>query len=361
VLVIDANGKILDWNPRAEKIFGWKRDEALGQELAETIIPPRYREAHRLGLKHFLATGEGPAMNRLIEMSALRRDGSEFPVELSISPLKTENATTFCGFVTDITERKRAEELLKKQAAELARSNKDLEQFAYVASHDLQEPLRAVAGCLQILQRRYEKQLDANAEELITLAVEGAQRLQMLIEALLAFSRVGTRGAQLKQVECDRAVDAAQKNLAVAIEESGAVITRDPLPTLLGDLTQLTLLFQNLIGNAIKFRRKEQPPRIHIGAETKGDHWTLSVRDNGIGIDQHYFDRIFEIFQRLHTRQEYPGTGIGLAICKKIIERHGGRIWVESSPQQGSTFFFNLPNKAADQLPVESASQSGEK
>ncbi len=342
VLVIDAPGKIIDWNPRAETMFGWKRQEAFGLELAETIIPPRHREAHRLGLKHFLATGEGPVMNRLIEMSALRRDGSEFPVELSISPLKTGDAVSFCGFITDITERKHAEELLKKQAEELARSNKDLEQFAYVASHDLQEPLRAVAGCLQILQRRYEKQLDANADELIMLAVEGAQRLQVLIEGLLAFSRVGTRGEQLKPVECGHAVGAALKNLTVAIQESNAVITQDALPMAMGDLMQLTLLFQNLIGNAIKFRQKEQPPHIHVGAESNGKYWTLSVRDNGIGIEPQHFGRIFEIFQRLHTRQEYPGTGIGLTICKKIVERHGGHIWIESKPQEGSTFFFTI-------------------
>ncbi len=243
----------------------------------------------------------------------------------------------------EIAERKKAEELLKKQAQELTRSNRDLEQFAYAASHDLQEPLRAVAGCLQILQGRYQSRLDADADKLILLAVDGAQRLQALIEGLLAYSRVGTRGKQLQPVDCEKVVSDALKNLSIAIEESGTVVTHDALPPVMGDLTQLTQLFQNLIANAIKFRKKEQPPHIHVGAESDSNLWILSVRDNGIGIAPQYFDRIFEVFQRLHTRQEYPGTGIGLSICKKIVERHGGHIWLESVPQQGTTFFFGLP------------------
>ena len=247
------------------------------------------------------------------------------------------------GIARDISERRRSEEALRQYSGALERSNRDLEQFAYVASHDLQEPLRAVAGCLQILQRRYQSQLDANADELIVLAVDGAHRLQALIEGLLAFSRVGTKGAQFAPVECGQAVGAALKNLTVAIQESGALVTQDALPTVQGDLTQLTLLFQNLISNAIKFRQQEQPPCIHVAAESNGKHWTLSVRDNGIGIDPQYYTRIFEIFQRLHTRQEYPGTGIGLAICNKIVERHGGRIWVESAPLKGSAFHFTVP------------------
>jgi len=245
-------------------------------------------------------------------------------------------------------ERKRAEEALAQQSRELAvqaqdlaRSNADLEQFAYVASHDLQEPLRMVANYTQLLARRYKGKLDPDADEFIDYAVDGATRMQRLIEDLLAFSRVGTRGKEVEPVVCQDALDRALANLATATEETGAVITHDALPVVIGDDGQLGQMFQNLIANAMRFRGAE-PPRIHVSAERAGNEWTLSVQDNGIGIDPQYADRIFVIFQRLHTRAEYPGTGIGLAICKKIVERHGGRIWVESDGKYGSTFRFTL-------------------
>jgi light-regulated signal transduction histidine kinase (bacteriophytochrome) len=250
--------------------------------------------------------------------------------------------------MTDVTERKRAERGVQQRSEDLARSNADLEQFAYVASHDLQEPLRAVAGSVQLLQRRYQGQLDARADEFITHAVEGTSRMQQLIDDLLAFSRVGTRGDRLRPCDSGRALDAALGNLAVAIRESGAVITRDPLPTVAADISQLTSLLQNLIGNAIKFRGAA-PLCIHVGAAPQGGEWVFSVRDTGIGIEPQYFERIFGVFQRLHTRREYPGTGIGLAICRKIVERHGGRIWVESELGEGSTFYFTLPGASGDQ------------
>ena len=243
----------------------------------------------------------------------------------------------------EVAERQRAEAALTKRTEELARSNKDLEQFAYVASHDLQEPLRAVAGCVQLLQKRYQGQLDERADEFIAHAVEGTQRMRQLIDDLLAFSRVSTRGEPLQPMDSGVALAAALANLTVAVHESGAVITHDPLPTVTADPTQLTLLLQNLISNAIKFRR-EGSPHIHVGAQRQGYHWVLSVRDNGIGIEPQYFERIFGIFQRLHTRSEYAGTGMGLAICKKIVERHGGHLWVESVPGAGCTFYGSLPD-----------------
>jgi light-regulated signal transduction histidine kinase (bacteriophytochrome) len=244
----------------------------------------------------------------------------------------------------ELTERKQAEEELKQTAAELARSNSELEQFAYVASHDLQEPLRAVAGMLQLLQQRYSARLDARADEFIGHAVEGASRMQILITDLLALSRVATRGAPFQPTDCAAILRDALANLAVAIKESGAVITHDPLPTIVADPTQLTQHFQNLIANALKFRGDEAPA-IHIGVKSPQDEYLFAVCDNGIGMESQYFERIFAIFQRLHTRREYPGTGIGLALCKKIVERHGGRIWVESQPGQGSTFYFSLPDR----------------
>ena len=242
----------------------------------------------------------------------------------------------------DVTARRRAEEALERTAADLARSNKELELFAYVASHDLQEPLRMIASYNQLLARRYKDKLDADAEEFIGYAVDGALRMQRLIHDLLAYSRVGTIGKAFETTDCEKVFSAVMANLKIAVEESGAVVQHDPLPTLQADDVQLTQLLQNLIGNAIKFRG-QNPPQIHVGAERKNDEWIFHVRDNGIGIDPQHFERIFVIFQRLHSRQEYPGTGIGLAVCKKIVERHGGRIWVESRPGHGASFFFTIP------------------
>ena len=242
----------------------------------------------------------------------------------------------------DISERKRAEEELRETAAELARSNIDLQQFAYVASHDLQEPLRAIAGCVQILQKRYWGQLDTRADELIAHAVDGVSRMHGLINDLLAYSRLGTRGKEFKTTDCNGVLRMALSNLSASIAEAGAVIAHDELPSTRADGVQLIQVFQNLLSNAIKFRGEERP-RIHVGVQPQNGEWLFSVRDNGIGIHPDYFDRIFVIFQRLHTRKEYPGTGIGLAICKKIVERHGGRMWVESGPGEGSTFYFSIP------------------
>jgi light-regulated signal transduction histidine kinase (bacteriophytochrome) len=231
--------------------------------------------------------------------------------------------------------------VLKQRSRELARSNAELEQFAYVASHDLQEPLRMVASYMHLLERKYKDQLDADANEFIGFAVDGAKRMQALIEDLLAYSRVGTAAKPLQPTDCAAVVKAALSSVRVAIDESGAQVTCDTLPSVMGDATQLTQLFQNLIANAIKFRREESPV-IQISAYPEAECWCFAVRDNGIGIEAEYFDRIFVMFQRLHGRRAYPGTGIGLAICKKIVERHGGRIWVESC-EKGSVFKFVLP------------------
>jgi light-regulated signal transduction histidine kinase (bacteriophytochrome) len=232
---------------------------------------------------------------------------------------------------------------LKQTASELSRSNAELQQFAYVASHDLQEPLRMVMSYLQLLSRRYKGKLDADADEFIHFAVDGASRMQGLINDLLAYSRVGTQGKPFEPTDCEAIVDRAITNLQITIQETGAVITREPMPRVMADPTQLTSLFQNLIGNAIKYRQKDRPPEVHLGVEQKDGDWMFFVRDNGIGIDQKYWDRVFVIFQRLHGRGEYEGTGIGLAVCKKIVERHGGHIWVDSEPGRGSTFFFTMP------------------
>src|SRR5712692_584927 len=233
---------------------------------------------------------------------------------------------------------------------ELERSNKELEQFAYVASHDLQEPLRMVSSYTELLERRYGDKLDDKGRTFINFAVDGAVRMQRLINDLLEFSRVSTRGKPMQPVDVNRVLGAVRINLSVAIQEANAQVTSDELPTVMADETQLVQLLQNLVGNAIKFRGSE-PPHVHVSARVATTECVFAVRDNGIGIAPEYFERIFVIFQRLHARGEYPGTGIGLAVCRRIVERHGGRIWVESAPGQGSTFFFALSNRNGAQAP----------
>jgi PAS domain S-box-containing protein len=242
--------------------------------------------------------------------------------------------------------RRKAEETLRKTARELKRSNDDLEQFAYLASHDLQEPLRMVASYLQLLERRYREKLGTDAGEFIDYAVEGATRMKRLINDLLEYSKVGTAERPFEPTQSLEALEEALANLQVAISESGAKVTHGPLPAVTADRKQLVQLFQNLVGNAIKFR-SAAPPRVHVAAQMERGEWVFSVRDNGIGIDPKFADRIFIIFQRLHGREEYPGTGIGLALCRKIVERHGGRIWVEPGPGGGSVFFFTVPLRSA--------------
>jgi PAS domain S-box-containing protein len=259
----------------------------------------------------------------------LHRDSAGRPVRLT-------------GVCWDITEQRRVEEQRRLLVVNLERSNRELEQFASVASHDLQEPLRMVSSYTQLLERRYADKLDDIARQYISYAVDGARRMQRLINDLLEFSRVNTRGQTPGLVDANAVLGAVRVNLSVAIEEAGALVTHDELPDVVVDQTQLSQLLQNLIGNAMKFHGAA-PPRVHVSAREHPAEWVFAVKDNGIGIEPEYFDRIFAIFQRLHAAADYPGTGIGLAVCKRIVERHGGRIWVESNPGNGSTFFFSLP------------------
>jgi PAS domain S-box-containing protein len=332
---MDARGDITEWNAQAEATFGWLRAQALGRKLAETIIPIREREAHYQGFERFLATGAGPILNRRIEVTALHRDGHEFPVEMTISPRRIGSTYAFNAFLHDISVRKRSEE-------SLARSNADLQQFAYVASHDLQEPIRAVAGFCQLLAEKYTGQFDAKGQEWLGYVVDGAKQMQALVQGLLRFSRVETESRPFVAASARDIVAQAVKNLKSLIQESGAEITYGELPSVKVDPVQLVVVFQNLIGNAIKFRG-HSPPCVHVSAELNGTEWVFRVRDNGIGIDPKHHKRLFTMFQRLHRRPQYPGTGIGLALCKRIVERHGGRIWLESETGNGSIFYFAIP------------------
>jgi PAS domain S-box-containing protein len=288
---------------------------------------------------------DGEPIHDVESVATLVIDGKEvlFWVEASADPLLLDGRRYVVLALSDITARKRVEESLQRTAEELARSNRDLEQFAYIASHDLQEPLRMVAGYLQLLEDRYKGQLDEKADKFIAYSVDGAERMSRLIRDLLDFSRVNTHGNELCDVDSETAFDSALRNLDSAIRDSAAEITHDPLPTVRADSAQLARVFQNLIGNAIKFRAPDRPPRIHVGVRGEDGQRIFSVRDNGIGFEQQYEDKIFMIFQRLHGRGHYPGTGIGLAICKRIVERHGGTIWAAGTPDEGATFFFTLP------------------
>lgn len=341
--VIDKNFTVTRVNETLLKMSGRSRDEVVCKKCYETFGGDLCHTVECPLTKIF--SGE-----KRVECDAEKegRDGVRVPCIVTATPFRGTNGELL-GIVEDfkdISERKLTEKELAQRAQELARSNADLQQFAYVASHDLQEPLRMVASYVQLLARRYKGQLDADADDFINYAVDGANRMQILINDLLAYSRVGTQGREFKPTECTAVLEEAIANLQTAVKESGAVITHNSLPTVMADGPQLLQLFQNLVGNAIKFHGQE-PPRIHVSAEPEEAGWVFSVRDNGLGIDPAYKERIFVIFQRLHGKTEYPGTGIGLAICKKIVERHGGRIWVESEVGKGATFHFTIP----DELP----------
>ena len=343
MVVVNVAGEIVLLNVRAEKEFGYSRDELVGQKV-KNIIPEGFAE-------RIIADGTRSAAEALaqqigmgIELIGRRKDGSEFPIELMLSPLESAEGILVTAAIRDISVRQKAEKHLVKTVGELKRSNDELQQFAYVSSHDLQEPLRMVSSYTQLLAKRYKGRLDSDADEFIAFAVDGCNRMQGLIQDLLTYSRAGTNGKALHEISGEDALRVALTNLRPTIEQSGAVVTHDSLPAVTTDAPQLTQVFQNLIGNAIKYRGHEVP-QVHVSATNNGgDEWIFSVRDNGLGIDPQYFERIFIIFQRLHGREEFEGTGIGLAICKKILERLGGRIWVESQPEKGSTFYFALPD-----------------
>jgi PAS domain S-box-containing protein len=338
ILILDAGtGRVMDVNPFLSDILGYSHEAILGKKVWELgsfkDIVSNEANFEELRTKEYIRYEDLP-----LETAHGRRIDVEF---VSNVYLVNQRKVIQCN-IRDISERKRFQDKLKETLADLQRSNKELEQFAYVASHDLQEPLRMVASYTQLLAERYENQLDDKAQKFIHYAVDGAVRMQQLINDLLAYSRIGTRGKAMEPVNAHAALGEAITNLKMNIDEASAVITNDDLPVVRADTTQLALLFQNLIGNALKFHSSKKP-HIHISAKDEGSEWLFSVTDNGIGIEQQYADKIFILFQRLHTREEYPGSGIGLAICKKIVERHGGRIWFESEFGKGSTFYFTIP------------------
>jgi len=331
IVAKDMEGIIRTWNGGARRLYGYTAEEAIGHSSAMLIPADLQGE-----LQTILETiGRGDTMEHH-ETVRIRKDGKRLDVSFTLSPIKDGQGkvTGIAGIARDITDAKRSE-------AELKRSNAELEQFAFVASHDLQEPLRAMAGTVQILQRRYKGQLDARADEIISHAVAAVTRMQTLVSDLLAFSRLTLHGNPFEPTDFATVLADVTANLEVAIAESGATITCDALPQIRADATQMRQLLQNLLSNSIKFRGS-QPLVIHVGARHEENAWHFVVQDNGQGIEPQYFERIFILFQRLHTRDDYPGTGIGLAICKKIVERHHGHIWLESELNVGTTFHFTI-------------------
>jgi PAS domain S-box-containing protein len=341
IIIIDTKGTILIFNPGAERIFGYRPDEVIGRKV-EILMPPHHAKRHDEYLERARRASERETTMVGREVEGLRKDGGKILLELSVGEARQDETTVFVGIVRDISERRRADRERQRSLDELARSNQDLEQFAHVVSHDLQEPLRMVSSYCELLRGAYRGRLDDDADRFIDFAVDGAQRMQLLIQDLLAYARVGSRGGAFKETEVNRSLELALVNLQEAITESRARINVDPLPTVFADEVQLAQLLQNLISNAIKYRRDE-PPEIHISVEPRGAFWAFAVTDKGIGIEPRFACSIFEVFKRLHSRKEFPGTGIGLAICKRIVERHGGEIWLDCEYRDGARFHFTLP------------------
>ena len=330
-------------NQRFCEIVGHRREDLLERSFRDLMYPEDLETALE-NTRRLLA---GDLQTCSMDMRWHRALGPDVWIRQTRSLARDPSGAPqyFIAVVEDISARKQAEEQRSLGTEELARSNAELEQFAYVVSHDLQEPLRMVASYVQLLEVRYKDRLDSDAHDFIAFAVDGATRMKQMIADLLAYSRVGRLAKQFVPVACEAVLGQACADLQAAMAEAAAQVSQGPLPTVQGNAGQLTHLFQNLIGNAIKFRGRE-PPRIHVSAERNGQEWVFSVRDNGIGLDPQFADRIFLVFQRLHRHEDYPGTGIGLAIARKIVEHHGGRIWVESEPGKGATFHFTVPARA---------------
>jgi len=341
LVMVDDAGKIVLVNREFERLFGYAREELLGRDV-EILVPEHLTRTHIDHRGSFQQAPQERKMGQGHELFGRRKDGTELPIDVGLTPIQTADGTHVLSAIVDLTYSKQIERSLSTQAQELKRSNAELEQFAYVASHDLQEPVRVLRSYTELLSQRYPDRFDAKGRKYMGYIIEGAELIHQLVNDLLLYSRVGK--AEIDQVKLDPnvIVGRAISMFASPFEQRDVHITCDRLPIVCGTSSLLAQLFQNLIGNALKFHGKN-PPRVHIGCADDHTEWRFFVRDNGIGIDPKYVERIFLLFQRLHERGKYPGTGIGLAIAKRIVEHHGGRIWVESAEGTGSTFFFTLP------------------
>jgi PAS domain S-box-containing protein len=359
MVVVNQSGEIVLVNVQAEKQFGYRRDELIGQKV-KNIIPDGFAE--RLVADATRSTVEALAqqIGMGIELSGRRKDGSEFPIEIMLSPLESPEGILVTAAIRNISARKKSEEdnaqlelRVEERTKQLAnanrvleRSNIELQQFAYVASHDLQSPLRSISGFVQLLKIEYENKLDEQAADWIRRTIQATEQMQNLIRGVLAYSRVDSRSRPFMPIPFLDVFNDVVALLEPSIQDAGGQVTHGDLPVVIGDRSQFVQLMQNLIGNGLKYHG-DKSPHVHVSAERKGNEWTFSVRDNGIGIDAKYYESVFEIFKRLHDQKEYPGTGIGLAVCRRVVNRHGGRIWVESEAGLGSAFHFTLPEGSA--------------
>ncbi len=341
LVMINQEGKVELANQTLCELFDYDRDELIGHGI-EILIPEKFWQQHHQYREGYNKKPDKRTMAERADLHARAKDGREFPVEIGLNPVKLNQAPKVIAAVTDITERRKQLATLQNYTTQLKKSNENLEQFAYVASHDLQEPLRMVSSYTQLLATRYQGKLDDDADEFIQYAVDGAKRMQVLIQDLLRFSRLTAEVIKKEHVDTNALYDYVVNNLKLAISDTSTLVTKDELPMIWGDKGHLGQLFQNLIGNAIKYRDPKKNNQIHVSAERVDNMWQFCVQDNGIGIQPEYFERIFVIFKRLHGVHEYTGTGIGLALCKRIIDTHGGEIWVDSEYGQGSRFYFSL-------------------
>jgi PAS domain S-box-containing protein len=339
IIMVDEEQTILFFNAAAESIFGYSRSQIIGEPLSR-LMPERFRAGHAMHVAAFrdsnASTARSMGQDRVV--SALRRNGEEFPISASISSAAVSGHRLYTVILRDIAVQVRTREALE-------RSNRDLQQFAFIASHDLKTPLRAIAGFVELLEKEYAAKLDDNARDYIRRTSAAAHRLERLIDDLLSFARQSSTPVSRVPVNCNLVYEDAVRLLEEAIRESGARVTAGELPVINGVAAQLTQLLQNLISNAIKYQG-DKPPQIHVSAARQGAEWLFSVADNGIGIDPRHHVEVFEIFRRLHTHSPHEGTGIGLALCRQIVQGHGGRIWVASEPGKGSVFQFSLPGGA---------------
>ena len=342
IVIVGEGGKIQLVNTQVENIFGYTKQELLEKEI-EILIPKRFHGSHLGNRDSFFANPKMRPMGSGMELLGQRKNGEEFPVEISLSPLETEDGMLVSAAIRDITERKAAEKELESFNKQLQIKNKELEQFAYVASHDLQEPLNTVTNLASLLSNNYSQNFDEVGQKSLSFISDAVSRMRELVRNLLDYSRIG-QNRKLTNIDCTQLLQAIRADLAGSISESGTTLEVAQLPQIKGFETDLRLLFQNLISNAIKFRKPEALPIVSVFAEQVDESWRFAVKDNGIGIAEKHKNRVFEIFQRLYDRNQYEGTGIGLAHCQKIVELHGGKIWVDSEFGKGSTFYFTIPN-----------------
>ncbi|WP_103070733.1 PAS domain-containing sensor histidine kinase [Aquimarina sediminis] len=340
MVLVDQNGVIKLVNTQTEKLFKYPRQELLNQKI-EILIPDEIKSHHPGYRKNYSKNSKMRPMGMGKDLYAIDKEKNKFPVEIGLNPIETHEGKMVLASIIDITERKKAEEASRLYTKKLENKNKELEQFTFIASHDLQEPLKSIAGLIEILIEDYGNELDENGHDSLAFLQESTERMKELITALLEYSRLGQK-SKLEQIDCNELVKTVLKDLDLSIKEATAQFKIAELPTLSGYKTELRLLFQNLINNAIKFRRKDKTPIIKISAQKKSRAWLFKIEDNGIGIDMKFASKIFTIFQQLHSNEEYPGTGIGLSHCKKIIELHDGDIWVESTQKKGSIFYFTI-------------------